>query len=316
MKYHQSTTDERYTISKLRKQGFSTSEIARHLGRSPSTISREVKRNLAHGSYRPFYADQQARERRRSSRRKWHYSDEQWQMVIALIRLDLSPEQVSGWLKKYRILSISHETIYRYVWYDKYFGGQLFKHLRQSNKKRRKRYGAYDSRGILARKRHISERPKSAENISRTGHWEIDTVMGGRDLHCIVTLVERKTKFTKICKLSCRSVSELNSKVIKMIAQSTHPIKTITSDNGTEFHGFEQIEKATGSEFYFANPYHSWERGLNENTNGLIRQYLPKRKSMQNITQQDCDIIAMKLNRRPRKCLDYLTPEQKFEKYL
>jgi len=316
MKYRQITTDERYTISELKKQGFSISDIARHLNRSPSTISRELKRNLHDGTYRPFYASQQARQRRRSSRRKWHYSDKEWQMVIALIRLDWSPEQVSGWLKKYHILSISHETIYRYVWYDKFYGGQLFKHLRQAGKVRRKRYGAYDSRGILTRKRHISERPKGAENMSRTGHWEIDTVMGARDRHCIVTLVERKTKFTKICKLTNRTVPELNKNVIKLIASSTHPIKTITSDNGTEFHGFEQIEKSTGAYFYFANPYHSWERGLNENTNGLIRQYLPKKKSMRKVTQRDCDTIAMKLNRRPRKCLDYLTPEQAFHKYL
>ena len=316
MKYHQITTEERYTISVLKKQGVSYSAIARELGRSPSTISREIKRNIADYSYRAHVADMKASNRRKTTRRKWRYRDVELQMVVALIRLDWSPEQVSNWLKKQKILSISHETIYRYIWYDKYYGGKLYKHLRHSSKQRRKRYGHYDSRGMLTKKRHITERPLSADNKSRTGHWEIDTVMGARDKHCIVTMVERKTKFTHIIKLENRSVSELNHKVIHYLNTVKQPVKTITADNGTEFHGFEEIEKKTGAQFYFATPYHSWERGLNENTNGLIRQYLPKRKSMKSITQSDCNAIASKLNRRPRKCLGYLTPEQKFEQYL
>jgi IS30 family transposase len=238
-------------------------------------------------------------------------------MVTALIRLDWSPEQISGWLKENKIMLISHETIYRYIWYNKFYGGKLYLHLRQAGKIRRKRYKAYDSRGILATKRHISERPLGAENKTRTGHWEIDTVMGARqDTHCIVTLVDRKTKFTLIGKLLNRSVASLNQKVEEMILQSPFPFKTITADNGTEFHGFEKIERTTGTKFYFATPHHSWERGLNENTNGLIRQYLPKKKSMSHISQEDCDQIATKLNRRPRKTLKFKTPEQFFEKYI
>lgn len=311
MSYHQITTDERYTISALRKQGFSACEIARHLNRSPSTITREIKRNLTEGTYRPKYADQHARARRVRSRRKWHFSDLQWQMVIALIKLDWSPEQVSGWLRKNQVLSISHETIYRYIWYNKFYGGKLYRHLRQAGKIRRKRYNAYDSRGILTNKRHISERPLGAENKSRVGHWEIDTVMGAReDTHCVVTLVDRKTKYTLIGKIPDRSVKSLNSKVQQMILNSPHPFRTITADNGTEFHGFKKIEQVTGTKFFFATPHHSWERGLNENTNGLIRQYLPKRKTMKHITQKDCDEIATRLNRRPRKTLNFNTPEK------
>lgn len=317
MSYHQITSEERYTISTLLMQGYSVSAIARYLGRHRSSIGREIKRNQCphDGAYRPKTADGRTRRRRRESRRRWYFTDLEWQMVIALLRLDWSPEQIAGWLKSNKVLSISHATIYRFVWYDYFYHGDLYKHLRQSGKARRKRYKSADSRGVLPNKRHISERPKSAENRSRVGHWEIDTVMGSRDNnHCIVTLVDRKTKYTVIGKLKSRTTAELNRKVIQLVARESRPVRTITADNGTEFHGFKKIEEACGTHFFFATPHHSWERGLNENTNGLIRQYLPKRKTMSNITQHDCDVIAMKLNRRPRKCLNYKTPEQCYAK--
>lgn len=231
-------------------------------------------------------------------------------MVIALIRLDWSPEQVSLWLKEQRVLSISHSTIYRYVWYDLYYKGTLYQHLRQSNKKRRKRYRNPDSRGVLRNKAHISERPIGAENKSRIGHWEIDAVFGADDPHCIVTMVERKSRYTIIGNLPSKSKNDLNKKVTQLIRREAKVVKTITADNGTEFHGYIDIEKATGAKFYFANPYRSWERGLSENTNGLIRQYSPKEKSMKGLTQAQSDKIATRLNRRPRKCLNMKTPEQ------
>lgn len=311
MTYHQLTTDERYTIATLRMQRLSQAEIARRINRSPSTISRELRRNSsADGGYRAEKAVDRTSRIRRESRRKWYFHDQQLQMVIALIRLDWSPEQVSLWLKKEKIFSISHSTIYRYVWYDYFYHGTLYKHLRQSSKRRRKKYRSRDSRGVLPDKRHISERPSSAENKSRIGHFEIDTVHGSDDQHSIVTLVDRKSKFTIIGKLKSRTKEELNRKTIELIKRQVNKVRTITADNGTEFHGYIEVENVTGAEFYFANPYHSWERGLNENTNGLIRQYLPKRQSMKNITQKDCDAIALKLNRRPRKCLNMKTPEE------
>lgn len=309
--YHQLTTDERYTIASLRMQRVSQAGIARHLGRNPGTISRELKRNRTNaGIYTACKAVSRTARVRRESRRKWYFRDAQLQMVIALLRLDWSPEQISLWLGKHKILSISHSTIYRYVWYDYFYHGNLYKHLRQSNKKRRKKYRSPDSRGVLPDKAHISERPVSAENKSRIGHLEIDTVHGSNDLHCVVTIVDRKSKFTIIGKLKARTCDELNRKTIELIKKQVKQVKTITADNGTEFHGYTEIEKETGVKFYFANPYHSWERGLNENTNGLIRQYLPKGKSMKHITQKDCDEIALKLNRRPRKILNLQTPEE------
>lgn len=313
MSYHQITSEERYTISTLRMQGHSVSSIARYLGRHRSSIGRELQRNRCphDGRYRPKTANGRASRRRRECRRRWYFSDGEWQMVMALLRLDWSPEQIAGWLKINKVFSISHATIYRFVWYDRVCHGTLYQHLRQTGKAARKRYKSLDFRGVLPNKRHISERPKAADNSSRVGHWEIDTVMGSRDnTHCIVTLVDRKTKYTVIGKLKSRSTAELNRKVIQLIANESRPVRTITADNGTEFHGFKKIEEACGTHFFFATPHHSWERGLNENTNGLIRQYLPKKKTMSHITQRDCDVIAMKLNRRPRKCLNYKTPEQ------
>lgn len=311
MSYRQITSGERYMISALHLQGFSLADIAKQLGKHRSTIWREINRNKCNdGYYRPSKAVTRTRSRRRESRRNWRFADEQLQMVFSLLRLNWSPEQISGWLRTNTILSISHATIYRYIWYDWFYGGTLRTHLRQFSKRRRKKYRSSDSRGVLPGKRHITERPPGAENRSRIGHWEIDTVMGAWDNHCIVTLVERKTKYTIIGKLKARTTAELNKRVISLIRKQDREVKTITADNGTEFHQYEQIEQATDTTFYFATPYHSWERGLNENTNGLIRQYLPKGKSMTNLTQRMCDAIADKLNRRPRKTLNYKTPEQ------
>ena len=162
----------------------------------------------------------------------------------------------------------------------------------------------------MAGKRHISERPKSVEGRRHRGHWEIDTVMGKGSPDCIVTLVERKTGFLMIGKLKDRTTRSLNKKTRRLITRDPAAFKTITADNGTEFHQYKAIEAASKVRFYFATPYHSWERGSNENVNGLIRQYLPKGTSMANLTQQQCDVIAYKLNTRPRKRYNFQTPEQ------
>jgi IS30 family transposase len=228
------------------------------------------------------------------------------------LRQQWSPEQISGSLAKSGELSISHETIYRYVWLDRWRGGSLYRDLRQVTKKRRKRYGAYDSRGRLAGKRHISERSKWIEHRNQVGHWEIDTVMGEGANHCVLTLVERATGFVLIGKLQTRGSHETARKTIQLIRRHPEKFKTITSDNGTEFHAYKKVEEATGVKFYFATPHHAWERGTNENTNGLIRQYLPKRTSMAHVDQRRCDSIANRLNRRPRKRYGFETPEERF----
>ena len=234
-------------------------------------------------------------------------------MVEDLLRADLSPEQVSGWLARRHLLRISHETIYRHIWRDKRAGGDLWQRLRQ-RPKYRKRYGTYEKRGRLTGKRHISERPPAVELRRQVGHWEMDTVSGARTKHCIVTLVERATGCLLIAKLTDHTKAELNRHVIRLIREQPRLFKTITVDNGTEFHGYAEIERATGVTFYFATPYHSWERGTNENTNGLIRQYLPKRQSMKNLTQSRCSQIACILNNRPRKRFSFRTPLEELER--
>jgi IS30 family transposase len=188
----------------------------------------------------------------------------------------------------------------------------LYKHLRCARKKRRKRHNSYDSRGRLAGKRHISERPAEVERRRSIGHWEVDTVVGGGVKDCVATVVERTTGYSFIGKLSDRSKLGMSKRLRMLIRRAPSQFKTMTSDNGTEFHDYESVEAATGVQFFFATPYHSWERGSNENFNGLLRQYLPKRTSQAGLTQSDCDAISKKLNTRPRKRLGYRTPEECF----
>ena len=264
------------------------------------------------GSYRPSKAQRRTRARRRRSRRNQHFTEKDYVIVRQLLRKQWSPEQITGYLKRQDLQCFSHETIYRYIWRNKRNGGNLWKQLRCANKRRRKRYNTYDSRGRLAGKRNISERASVIETRKTQGHWEIDTVMGKGSKHCIVTLVERKTGFTLIGQLNDRTTKSINKRTIKLMSKMPEQFKTITADNGTEFHQYKVIEQATNCLFYFANPHHSWERGTNENTNGLIRQYLIKGTSMEGLTQQQCNTIAAKLNARPRKRLGYKTPEECF----
>lgn len=260
MKYQQLTSHDRYILSALKKQGLSVRQIADHMGRHRSTIYRELARNscwVTDGFYRPPKADRRARTRRRKSRRNRRFTDADFAEVRLLLRNQWSPEQIVGRIGA----RMSHETIYRYVWRDRARGGMLWKNLRQSGKKRRKRYRAYDSRGRLADKRHISERPSTAESRRYLGHWEIDTVAGTGSLDCIVTLVERKSGYTLIGKLKDRTASTLSSRCTRLIQSEPVRFTSITADNGTEFHQYKKIERDTGTKFYFATPHHSWERG-------------------------------------------------------
>jgi len=196
MTYQQLTSHDRYIMAALRKQGLSIQMIADHLNRHRSAIYREFARNSCHhidGAYRPSKAQRRTRARRSRSRRNHHYGEADFLLIRRLLRKKWSPEQIVGFIRRFKLMKrrISHETLYQYIWRDKHQGGSLWMHLRQSPKQRRKRYKAYDSRGRLAHKRHISERPTSVETRRFKGHWEIDTVMGKDSTDCIVTLVER-----------------------------------------------------------------------------------------------------------------------------
>jgi IS30 family transposase len=307
MNHKQITQTERYLIQEHLRQGFNASEIARMLKRHKSTISREIRRNL-HDNRGYFYwiAQWHANGRRSRTRKKSQFSSGEWSMVRFFLRLDWSPEQISLTLRWDRMLLISHETIYRYIWKDQKSGGDLYRHLRQSGKRRRKRYRRPDNRGVLRGKRELSARPAAANQRLEKGHVEIDLMHGGSK-DCLLTMVDRKTRWVAIQKLKEKSMEEVNKALIVMIRR--HQVRTVTADNGSEFHDYKRIERLTGAIFYFAAPYHSWERGTCENTNGLIRQYVPRGQSMTGITQWRCNAIARRLNTRPRKVLNLRTPE-------
>jgi transposase, IS30 family len=309
-KYHQLTHEERYSITALLRIGRTQAEIAGELGRSRSTISRELRRNVTRhdGHYRAAKAQQYSVARRRRERRGSWFSAEQMTEVETLLKKKWSPEQVSAVLKQQGVFTISHETIYRHVLKDKKAGGRLYTHMRIMSKRVRKRYNGKDSRGVLSGKRHISERPIEAEKRLQIGHWEGDTVIGSDKHACVLTLVERRSGFAVIRKLTSRTAEQATWAAANVIAEHRQKISTITFDNGTEFHSYKVLEGVFPVKCYFATPYHSWERGSNENLNGLFRQYIPKGTCMKSLTQKECDRIAYELNSRPRKRHGFKTP--------
>jgi IS30 family transposase len=313
VKYHQLSTEERYEIAAMRRQSLRVAEMAEHLGRHRSTLYREVKRNRsAHdGYYRATHSVEKASGRKRRSRRNLRYGPAEFASIEAMIREGLSPEQIVGQSKHEGQPVMSHETIYRWIWTDKRCGGTLWLHLRGARKRRRKRYGRDDSRGRLAGKKLIGQRPAVVASRGRIGDWEIDTVHG-RGKACLVTVVERKTGLVRIGQIQ-RATKELTlERTVELLWAERKRVKTITADNGTEFHNYRELESILGTRVYFATPHHAWERGTNENTNGLIRQYLPKGTNLGRITQGQCDRIAEWLNNRPRLRLGFKTPNEAY----
>ena len=312
MMYEHLSRDERYAIAGMRARGHSQREIGRCLCRAVSTISREIKNNSSarDSCYRPEEAHARAMNRRWSSRKKSQYSQQEWAQVEALLGQEWSPKQVIGAMYMQGRAIMSYETIYRRLRRDRMRGGVLWKHMRHMGKFGRKRKGSPATRGRLVGKRHISERPPEVELRQEVGHCEGDTVIGADRRHCVLTLVERATGYLSMHKLQARTKEEASTALARAIIKLRSIIKTITLDNGTEFHDYKTVEDQFAVPFFFATPYHSWERGTNENTNGLVRQYLPKGMCLKNLTQQDCDRIAARLNNRPRERLGFLTPLQ------
>ena len=319
--YRQLTEAERYTLSTLKRDKWSLRRIAQFMGRNPSTFSREVRRNATvddrkpNPLYIPSEAQEQANGRRRRSRRVKHHAPEVYAEVEALLAQEQwSPEQIASQLPERLGVRLSHMTIYRHVRRDQRLGGLMFRHLRQGGKRRRKRTYGPEKRGKLANKPMIDTRPEAIEHRQEIGHWEGDTVMGSAgERNCLLTLVERATGFGLVVRLPHRTVRAVNRATVELLRASNLPFKTITWDNGTEFHGYKQIEAATGVQCFFAYPHHPWERGSNENFNGLIRQYFKKRKSLAGKRQADCDQVAAKLNSRPRKRYAFKTPIQRMQ---
>ena len=303
MNYTHLTQEERYQIYALKRAGHGQSEIAGVLNRSASTISRELRRNGGERGYRPKQAHSLARERQASNARQ--IDEATWRIAQAKLREDWSPEQIS------HHVAISHETVYQRIYADKKAGGTLWRHLR-CQKQRKKRYGKTDRRGVIPNRQSIELRPLIVEERSRIGDWEADTIIGKNHKQAIVSLVERKSGFTLIRKVEHKTALAVSDVMIKLLRPHRSRVLTITSDNGREFAAHKTISKQLGASFYFAHPYASWERGTNENTNGLIRQYFPKNRDFTTITQREINMAMERLNNRPRKRLDYQTPSQLF----
>jgi transposase, IS30 family len=312
MAHEHLSRDERYSIAGMLARGHSQAEIARCIGRSPSSISKEIRRNSCayDGAYRAEKADDRAMARRWRSRKKSQYSQQEWAEVEALLQVKWSPKQIVGIRHLLGQRPMSYETIYRRVRADRKRGGSLWRQMRCMRKAWRKRKGSPATRGRVLGKRHISERPAEVEQRLVVGHCEADTVIGADKRHCILTLVERAMGWVEIKKLTARSAQQASAALGQLAIKLDGLIKTITLDNGTEFHDYESVERQFGVPFYFATPYHSWERGINEHANGLIRQYLPKGMCFRNLTQAQCDWIANELNNRPRERLGFRTPAQ------
>ncbi len=303
--YTHLTQEERYHISAQHKIGISISTIARELNRDKGTISRELRRNKGQRGYRPKQAHKFAQERK--SIGNYQIRQFGWSYVSCLINQDWSPEQIYGKLNLIGWLDVpSIESIYKFIYADKKYGGKLHTHLR-CQKKRKKRYASGQQRRGQIKNRHdIDERPLIVEDRSRIGDLEGDTVVGAHHKGVLLTFADRKTRISIIRPHKNRKADVIAQSSID--ALESFGALTITYDNGKEFAHHEKVAKALDVDVYFAKPYASWQRGSNENMNGLIRQYLPKNMPLDKVTREQTDFIEDRLNNRPRKTLGYLTP--------
>jgi IS30 family transposase len=315
MPYNHITINEREKIYHMLIEGKSLSEIARELGRSKSSISREIRRNIGKSGYRTIKAHSKAEKRRYEAKQPYKMMDPRINTkVIDAFEQDWSPEQIASTIKRDNpddiTLHISHQTIYTWIKQDKLEGGMMYKHLRQSKRKRRKRYGSGTSkRGHIKNAKDITERPDIVEQRHRAGDWESDTIEGKKGTGYIATHVCRKTKYVVVTKLKTKAAKVFNRRTVKAFNRHGDlPCHTLTVDRGKEFAAHEQLEKDMQCAVYFAKPYQAWQRGLNENTNGLLRQYLPKGTDFRKISEKYLKHIEKLLNTRPRKSLEYQTP--------
>ncbi|MGB7650609.1 MAG: IS30 family transposase [Gallionella sp.] len=329
--YTQLTSEQRYQISGLKKAGFTQAAIAREVGVHKSTLSRELTRNQGQRGWRPAQAQRFRDERKRACLNGKRFSAADWHVVDSLIRTDLSPEQVSNRLRYEGGVSICHETIYQHIYADKRLGGELHLTLR-SQKPRRKRYGSgQERRGMIRNRVSIDARPDIVATRSRIGDWEGDTVIGQNHQGGLVTLAERKSRYVLAAPIRSKHAAGVTAQIKRLLAPHKAKCHTITFhsktraftrhvlwedpcglDNGKEFAEHEQMATSLSADIYFAHPYHSWERGLNENSNGLLRQYFPKGMALHEITDEEVQRAVDKLNHRPRKVLGFRSPHEVF----
>ena len=311
--YRHLAYEQRRQIYILKERGDSLAMIARSLCVHRSTITRELKRNRDPLGYQYELAHQKAQDRRKKSHCR-KMTPEMILIVEEKLKMDLSPVQISGRLKREGKCSIGYEMIYKYIWADKKKGGSLYKHLRRSGKKYNRRSKGTAGRGCIPGRIDIKERPVIVEKKTRAGDWELDTIVSAGQQSAIVSMVDRATKLTKLKKVPRKTAEEVNKALIQKLGPIQEFVLTLTSDNGKEFAYHQSVSKVLQADFYFATPYHSWERGLNEHTNGLVRQYFPKSMNFDDISEEDVERVERLLNNRPCKSLEFETPLEAFSR--
>lgn len=310
--YAQLNHEQRYQISGLRKSGWNQTQIADEVGVHKSTISRELRRNQGLRGWRPKQAQSMRDERRQACINGKQFSSNEWAEVERLMRADLSPVQVANRLVLEETLQISPESIYMHIYADKRNGGDLHQHLR-SQKPRRKRYASgQERRGTLRNRVSIDERPDIVAQRARMGDWEGDTVIGKNHKGGLVTLAERVSRYVLAGHIRSKHAAGVTAVTTRLLSPYKNKCHTITFDNGKEFAEHEHMAAELNADIYFAHPYSSWERGLNENSNGLLRQYFPKGMELTNITEEQVQRAVERLNHRPRKVLGFRTPHEVF----
>lgn len=315
MSYRQLTQEQRYQIGANLKIGMKLSEIAKEINVHKSTVSREIRRNGGgRWKYNPSRAIRMARERHRD-KRKHRIDGETWARVQVLLMLEWRPEQIAERLKIENLPTVSHEAIYQHVYQNKREGGMLYTHLSRQHTYRKRIY-KYCKRGFRDPRRSISERPAIVETRSRLGDWEADTIIGRKHKGAIVSLVERRSRVCLLQKVPLRTAAMVADAACQQLLPLKDKVFTITSDNGSEFADHKIIALTLNTDFFFADPYSSWQRGTNENTNGLVRQYFPKKSDFTSLSDADIQHVADRLNNRPRKCLAFRTPNEIFYNHL
>ncbi|MCS7474616.1 IS30 family transposase [Myroides odoratimimus] len=308
------TLEQRYKIEAYKNLGRSLSEIGDYIGKDKSVVSRELKRNSdgRNGVYKADLAQKKTTLGHKEKPKYKRLNKSVKATILSLLNKDYSPEQIVGRCKIEKIEMVSVECIYQFIWKDKKQGGKLYKHLRNKGKKYRKRGSNKDSRGLISNRLDIDERPGIVDKKERIGDLEIDLIIGKNHNGALLTINDRATGILLMGKVESKQAHAIEAKTIELLKDYKPLLHTITSDNGKEFANHQNIANALQIAYYFAKPYHSWERGANENLNGLVRQYFPKISNFDLITQQQIDRVVNILNNRPRKRFGFKSPNEVF----
>lgn len=311
MQYKQLTLKQRYQIKAFLAAGFGISSIAKDLKIHKSTVYRELKRNKSKRCYDPEIAHQKALLKRKYSGKKKRVTPEMGRFIRDKLQQGWSPEQIYGYCKKHGIDMISHETIYKYISKDKKAGGTLHKYLRRGGKKRRQ-YGSLQRASNIKNRTSIEMRPEIVDQKTRIGDLEADLIIGKGQKGALLTVIDRTSRYTFAKLLPNKTAAATAEAMIELLEPIKDIIHTVTVDNGSEFAHHEKISKELNAKVYFAHPYSSWERGANENVNGLIRQFIPKKSSFDGLTDGYVEKVVKNINQRPKKCLEFASPVDVF----